>query len=195
MAPSLWPHWWDGIDVTQYLAETVSLLMKMLLSGSPSFHSYWQFPSISWTRPLLLDWPVGTSSAGCYASSPPPGPGLLSPAPLPWLCPIVALQTAKQTVNGGGRLVAGWLRQWLAQIRWRWRRSEKTQVKCLGVPEWRHLCLYVPTLSHQLLERQPSSAPSRRRPAPSPGRRDPAGSSTGRCSTAGRLVGDEKKHM
>lgn len=31
----------------KYLPETVFLLMKMLLSGSPSFHSCWQFPSIS----------------------------------------------------------------------------------------------------------------------------------------------------
>lgn len=67
-------------------------LMKMLFSGSPSFHSCWQFPSISWTRPLLLDWPAGTSSVGCYESSRPQGPNLLFLEPLPWFCPIVALE-------------------------------------------------------------------------------------------------------
>lgn len=98
----------------KYLPRTVFLLMKMLLSGSPSFHSCWQFPSISWTRPLLLGWLVGTSFAGCYASSQPPVPNRLSPAPPPWLCPIVALETEKQTVNGG-RLAAGCLCQWLVE--------------------------------------------------------------------------------
>lgn len=88
-----WPQYWEVNRVKTIFSQACSPLMKMLFCGSPSFHSCWQFPSISWTRPLLSDWPVGTSSAGCYGNSRPPGPNLPSPAPLLWFCPIVALET------------------------------------------------------------------------------------------------------
>lgn len=166
--------------------------MKMLLSGSPSSHSCWQFPSISWTRPLLSDWLVGTSFAGCYASSQPPGPNRLSPAPLPWLCPIVALETEQQTVNGC-RLVAGYLCQWLFETR----RvpSDNVGLQCLDAMLRNGLCLCASRLFYQLLEQQPSSAPSRRPQAPSPGRPGPAGSGTGRRSTAGHLVKENQNKV
>lgn len=89
----LWNQYGEANRVKAIFSKACFTLMKMLFCGSPSSHSCWQFPSISWTRPLLSDWPAGTSCVGCYGNSRPLGPNLLFPAPLPWFCPIVALET------------------------------------------------------------------------------------------------------